>query len=191
MRFRLKMQIAAIVAIITGLAGWGGTLIANAEAHGSGPVFAQGAFMYECINTLNENMMYWELRHPAPGNCAAGYEQAVFINDPQLVPLVQPTTVITGNADVVTVTYPGAQTDPVGELIKPITMMASSNQGHTISWSVASSPAGLFGSGELNIDPATGIISGTPEIVGTYGVTVTATDSAGTVGTTTFTWIIT
>ena len=43
----------------------------------------------------------------------------------------------------------------------------------------------------LSIDPATGIISGTPTTVGTFTVTVAATDTAGSVGDAVFDWSVT
>jgi hypothetical protein len=42
----------------------------------------------------------------------------------------------------------------------------------------------------LSIDSTTGRISGTPKTAGTYTVKVTATDTAGTSGSATFTWTV-
>jgi hypothetical protein len=153
------------------------------HANASGPYAAQGTTLNLCISLSNESHIYAELHSNALGNCAAGYEQITVTADPGRYPIPVGST----SGDVVTVTYPGAQTWTEGEAITPLDMSASSNQGHTISWAASSSPAGLIGAGELTINPATGVISGTPTgITGTYVVTVTATDSAGTTGTTTF-----
>ncbi|MET9771957.1 putative Ig domain-containing protein [Streptomyces sp. NPDC006415] len=53
------------------------------------------------------------------------------------------------------------------------------------TWKAAGLPAGL------SIASATGTISGTPTTTGTSNVTVTATDSAGKAGSTSFSWTIT
>lgn len=176
---RAPRWLAAAVALV--LAAGLGFGIAS-QANASGPYVPQGTVVGLCFSLSNESHVYVEEHSNKTGNCAAGFEQVEVVADPGGYPI--PAGASSG--DVVTVTYPGAQTYTEGE---PVTldMSASSNQGHTISWSASSSPAGLIGAGELTINPATGVISGTPTgITGTYVVTVTATDSAGTTGTTTF-----
>jgi hypothetical protein len=42
----------------------------------------------------------------------------------------------------------------------------------------------------LSIDPATGLISGTPTAAGTYATTVRAADTTGATGSATFNWVI-
>lgn len=160
-------------------------------AEQAGPFYSQGTIVDLCIGIAPPVLdhVYAEAGPDAGkvGTCGTNFIQLPTVADPggYVIPASS------SGGDVVTVTYPGAQTSTEGEAITDVDMAASSNQGHTISWTAASTPAGLFGSGELAINPATGVISGTPTgITGTYTVTITATDSAGTQGTTTFTWTI-
>jgi hypothetical protein len=88
-------------------------------------------------------------------------------------------------ADVVTVTSPGNQTSTVGTGIATLQPVASSSLGDVItSWAETGLPAGL------TINTTTGAISGTPSTAGTYTVTLTATDTAGTQGSVQFTWTV-
>ncbi|MEV6926473.1 discoidin domain-containing protein [Dactylosporangium sp. NPDC051485] len=87
--------------------------------------------------------------------------------------------------NTVTVTNPGNQTHAVGNAVRlPITATDSAS-GQTLTYAATGLPPGL------RIDPATGIISGGPSAAGTYPVTVTATDTTGAAGSTTFTWTVT
>jgi Putative Ig domain len=193
MKTRLTYAGVAAAAAVLGVLCWliPGQANALALLTGSGPYYPQGTIVDLCVGTSGTALdhVYAEAGRDAGvlGSCGAGYTQLPTVSDPggYVIPAGS------SSGDVVTVTYPGDQTSTEGVAIADVDMAASSNQGHTISWSAASSPAGLFGSGELAINPATGVISGTPTgITGTYTVTVTATDSAGTQGTTTFTWTI-
>ncbi|WP_030437591.1 cellulose binding domain-containing protein [Actinoplanes subtropicus] len=89
----------------------------------------------------------------------------------------------TGNT--VTVTNPGDQTGTVGTAIGGLQVHATdSAAGPTLTYTAAGLPAGL------SIDPATGLISGTPSSAGTFSATVTATDSTGAAGSAAFKWTI-
>ncbi|MFB7435239.1 putative Ig domain-containing protein [Streptomyces microflavus] len=83
----------------------------------------------------------------------------------------------------VTVSAVSPQTTVVGVSAE----VTNSAEGGTppYTWKATGLPTGL------SIAPATGTISGTPTTTGTSNVTVTATDSAGKAGSTSFSWNIT
>ncbi len=86
--------------------------------------------------------------------------------------------------DVVTVTNPGSR-DTYLDVPTSLQMSASSNDGDAISsYQATGLPPGL------SINPATGLISGTPTVLGSYSVTVTATDAHGTQGSASFPWTV-
>jgi hypothetical protein len=88
-----------------------------------------------------------------------------------------------GSGGSVSVTSPGTQTGTVGQAAS-LQISASDTAGGTLSYSAVGLPAGL------SINSSTGLISGTPTTAGTRSVTVTATDSTGPSGSTSFTWTI-
>jgi hypothetical protein len=88
-----------------------------------------------------------------------------------------------GGGPSVTVTNPGQQTGSAGTPTS-LQIQASDTDGGTLSYSAAGLPAGL------SIDADTGRISGTPSILGTSSVTVTARDATGPSGSATFRWTI-
>ncbi|MFE1384351.1 putative Ig domain-containing protein [Streptomyces sp. NPDC058740] len=83
----------------------------------------------------------------------------------------------------VTVVAVSAKSSPTGSPVE----LRNTAEGGTApyTWSATGLPAGL------TIAPTTGTVSGTPTTAGTYSVTVTATDTAGRKGSTSFTWTIT
>jgi subtilase family serine protease len=85
--------------------------------------------------------------------------------------------------NTVTVTNPGSQTGTVGTAASLQIHATDSASGQTLTYSATGLPAGLSIS-------SSGLISGTPTTVGTSNVTVTATDTTGASGSTSFTWII-
>jgi hypothetical protein len=88
-------------------------------------------------------------------------------------------------ANTVTVTDPGNQTNTSGLAITPLTNSATDSEpGAALTWSATGLPVGL------SIDPGTGTITGTPTATCTCSVTLTATDAAGYDGATAFTWIV-
>ncbi|WIM95225.1 putative Ig domain-containing protein [Actinoplanes oblitus] len=82
----------------------------------------------------------------------------------------------------VAVINPGAQTS-VLDKATTLTLVAAGGSG-TYTWSAANLPGGL------TLDPATGVITGTPTTAATGSVTVTATDSAGRGNAATFGWTV-
>ncbi len=88
-----------------------------------------------------------------------------------------------GTNGTVTVVNPGNQTGTVGTAAS-VQISATDTAGGTLSYSAAGLPAGL------TINSSSGLISGKPTAAGSSGVTVTATDSTGPSGTTSFTWTV-
>ena len=89
----------------------------------------------------------------------------------------------TGGSGSVTVTNPGNQSGTVGTPAS-LQMTATDTAGGTLSYAATGLPAGL------SINAATGLISGTPTTAGSSNVTVTATDSTGPSGSTSFGWTV-
>jgi hypothetical protein len=87
----------------------------------------------------------------------------------------------TGNT--VTVTNPGSQSTTTGSAVS-LQIHASDSAGAVLTYSASGLPTGL------SINSSTGLISGTASTAGTYQVTVTATDSTGASGSTSFTWTV-
>lgn len=93
-----------------------------------------------------------------------------------------PTCTTVGNT--VTVTNPGSRTGTVGTATSLQLTGSSSGAGQTLTWSATGLPAGL------SINASTGLVSGTPTTAATSSVTVTARDTTGATGSTSFTWTI-
>jgi endo-1,4-beta-xylanase len=87
------------------------------------------------------------------------------------------------SSNTVTVTNPGSQSGTVGTAAS-VQVHATDSAGAALTYSATGLPAGL------SINSSTGLISGTPTAAGTSTVTVTARDSTGASGSTTFTWTI-
>ena len=88
-----------------------------------------------------------------------------------------------GGGNTVTVTNPGNQSGTVGTAAS-VQVHATDSGGAALTYSATGLPAGL------SINSSTGLISGTPTAAGTSSVTVTAKDSTGASGSTTFTWTV-
>jgi subtilisin family serine protease len=81
------------------------------------------------------------------------------------------------------VSNPGNRTSTVN--VATSLQMSASGGTPPYTWSATGLPTGL------SINSSTGLISGTPTVVATYTVTVTARDTGGRTGSTSFTWTIT
>jgi hypothetical protein len=181
MNLTRKLAVAVAAAAVAAA----GTGIGVAAASASGPYYPQGTTVDLCIG--GNDHVYAEAGRDAGvlGSCAAGYTQLPVVADPGGYPVPAPGSG-TG-ADVVTVTNPGTQ-DSTTEASVSLSMIAASSQDHPISsWSMTGAPNEGTG---LSIN-ASGVISGSVgSTPGTYVVTVTATDSVATVGSTTFDWVV-
>ncbi|MEU2713324.1 putative Ig domain-containing protein [Streptomyces sp. NPDC007205] len=87
----------------------------------------------------------------------------------------------TGNT--VTVTNPGSQSTTTGGSVS-LQIHATDSAGAALTYSASGLPTGL------SVNSSTGLISGTASTAGTYQVTVTAKDSTGASGSTSFTWTV-
>jgi hypothetical protein len=86
-------------------------------------------------------------------------------------------------SDTVTITSPGGQSSVAGSNVS-LQLVGKSSAGYQLTWTSTPLPPGL------NLS-STGLITGIPSTIGTYGVTVTATDPAGTSRGVSFIWTIT
>ncbi|WP_030929049.1 S53 family peptidase [Streptomyces sp. NRRL S-646] len=87
------------------------------------------------------------------------------------------------SGNTVTVTNPGSQSTTTGGSVS-LQISASDSAGATLTYSASGLPTGL------SISSSSGLISGTASTAGTYQVTVTAKDSTGASGSTSFTWTV-
>ncbi|QMU73756.1 putative Ig domain-containing protein [Streptacidiphilus sp. P02-A3a] len=93
-------------------------------------------------------------------------------------------TVNSATGNTVTVSNPGSQTGTVGTAASLQISASDSASGQTLTYSATGLPAGL------SINASTGLISGTPTAAATSSVTVTAKDTTGATGSTSFSWTV-
>ncbi len=86
--------------------------------------------------------------------------------------------------NTVTLTNPGSQSSSTSSPVS-LTIAGSDSGGAALSYTASGLPPGL------SISSSTGVISGTPSSAGSYTVTVSASDSTGATGSTTFSWTVT
>jgi hypothetical protein len=89
----------------------------------------------------------------------------------------------TSTGNTVTVTNPGSQNTTVGSSVS-LQIHATDSAGAALTYSATGLPTGL------SVNGSTGLITGTASTAGTYQVTVTAKDSTGATGSTSFTWTV-
>jgi serine protease len=88
-----------------------------------------------------------------------------------------------GGGNTVSVTNPGSQSSTVGTAVS-LQIHASDSGSSTLTYSASGLPAGL------SINATSGLISGTPTTAATSSVTVTAKDTTGATGSTSFSWTV-
>jgi serine protease len=84
----------------------------------------------------------------------------------------------------VSVTNPGNQSSRASRSLTLQIHATDSAKGQTLTYSATGLPTGL------HISATSGVISGTPSVVGTYSTKVTATDTTGATGNASFTWTV-
>jgi hypothetical protein len=89
-----------------------------------------------------------------------------------------------GGGNTVTVSNPGNQSSTVGTAVSLQIQASDSASGQTLTYSATGLPAGL------SINGSSGLISGTPSTAGSSSVTVSAKDTTGASGSTSFTWTV-
>ena len=81
-------------------------------------------------------------------------------------------------------TSPGNQTSTENNPVSLQIQATDSDGSQTLTYSATGLPTGL------SINPATGLITGTPTATGNSNFTVTATDTTGATGSASFTWTV-
>lgn len=118
---------------------------------------------------------------------AGTYTITVTATDSGLPPVAGSATFALTLGNTIRVNSPGAQDSAPDAPITPLKITANDTDtapDATLSYAAARLPTGL------KIDPATGVISGTPTKVGVADVTITATDPTGATGSASFTWSV-
>ncbi len=121
-----------------------------------------------------------------PVTAAGTYTIVVTAADSEVPPKSGTATFELTVKNTVTVTSPGTQTSFTGTAITPLAIAAAdTDTAATLTYKATNLPTGLA------INPATGVISGTPTVPGSYvGATVTATDSTGATDSVSFIWAV-
>lgn len=192
---RMTADVSAVADPATGVAfydsyqssGWGtagGTVVAAAIVGGTyglaGPATPNtypASYPYLHAQALNDVTSGTVVGPPCSGfptywcQAGPGYDGPTGWGTPDGITGFQLGAVSHSIVTVIGVPY---QQSAAGEAITPLAVRAIDTADASLTWSATGLPPGL------SIDPATGIISGTPTAVGTYAVAITATDGAGT-----------
>ncbi len=113
----------------------------------------------------------------------AGYDMATGLGSMIAPALASSLCSLRAPVYTVAVTNPGTQQAVVGRAVS-VPIHATDSGAATLSYSASGLPAGL------SINPANGVISGTPTAVGTSTVTVAAADQFTNAGNTQFSWTV-
>src|SRR5215469_14457648 len=158
---------------------------------GAGKTSGTNVDWYPCNATAAQNWTHesnGELMNPNSGLCLTdpGGNTASRLDIETCAASAQQLwTLPTGSGgNTVTVNNPGNQTSTAGTAASVQISASDSATGQTLTYSASGLPAGL------SINSSTGLISGTPTTAGSSSVTVTAKDTTGATGTTTFTWTV-
>ncbi|MCQ4084036.1 putative Ig domain-containing protein [Streptomyces sp. RB6PN25] len=111
-------------------------------------------------------------------------EQASWSNDTNACAISHPIVGGGSTGNTVSVNNPGNQSTAVGTAVSLQMSGSDSASGQTLTYTATGLPAGLSIS-------SSGLISGTPTTAGTSSVSVTAKDSTGASGSTSFSWTVT
>ncbi|MEW2618708.1 putative Ig domain-containing protein [Streptomyces sp. NPDC048106] len=198
---RMESDVSAVADPATGVAvydsygsgGWavyGGTsasapIIAGTYALAGTPGTSDYPAKYPYSHTSNLN----DVTSGSNGSCttsyfckaAAGYDGPTGWGTPNGTAAF--TSGGTTGGNTVSVTNPGSQSTTTGSSVS-LSIKASDSAGAALTYSASGLPTGL------SINSSTGVISGTASTAGTYQVTVTAKDSTGATGSTSFTWTV-
>ncbi|MFG2788535.1 putative Ig domain-containing protein [Streptomyces sp. NPDC048419] len=197
---RMEADVSAVADPATGVAvydtyggsGWavyGGTsasspIIAGVYALAGTPGSADYPAKYPYSHTSN----LYDVTSGNNGSCSTSYfcTAATGYDGPTGWGTPNGTTAFTtgtSSGNTVTVTNPGSQSTATGSSAS-LQISASDSAGAALTYSATGLPTGL------SVNSSTGLISGTASTAGTYQVTVTAKDSTGASGSTSFTWTV-
>ncbi|WP_037853301.1 putative Ig domain-containing protein [Streptomyces sp. NRRL S-340] len=198
---RMEADVSAVADPATGVAvydtyggsGWavyGGTsasapIIAGVYALAGTPGASDYPAKYPYTHTGN----LYDVTSGSNGSCSTAYfcRAAAGYDGPTGWGTPNGTTAFTsgggGTGNTVTVTNPGSQSTTTGGSVS-LQIKAADSAGAALTYSATGLPTGL------SVNSSTGLITGTASTAGTYQVTVTAKDSTGASGSTSFTWTV-
>ncbi|MEU6402127.1 putative Ig domain-containing protein [Streptomyces sp. NPDC046985] len=197
---RMEADVSAVADPATGVAvydtyggsGWavyGGTsaaapIIAGVYALAGAP----GASDYPAKYPYSHTGNLYDVTSGSNGSCSTAYfcKAGAGYDGPTGWGTPNGTTAFTaggGSGNTVSVTNPGNQSTAAGGSVS-LQIRATDSAGAALTYSASGLPAGL------SVNASSGLISGTASTAGTYQVTVTAKDSTGASGATSFTWTV-
>ncbi|MGW1171945.1 putative Ig domain-containing protein, partial [Streptomyces sp. NPDC002550] len=198
---RMEADVSAVADPATGVAvydtyggsGWG--VVGGTSA--SSPIIASvyalagtpGASDYPAKYPYSHTSNLYDVTSGSNGSCSTSYfcTARTGYDGPTGWGTPNGTTAFTAGGstggNTVSVTNPGSQSTTAGGSVS-LQIQATDSGGASLTYSASGLPTGL------SINSSTGLISGTASTAGTYQVTVTAQDSTGASGSTSFTWTV-